>query len=77
MPANIAEAILRGAVHNKGLRMMRISVPDTVELHKLVDEVEKVNKFMIRLDVWYRKLRSSVRFQKVSLFELSSWVSIH
>ena len=41
--ANVTEAILNGAVHNKRLRRMRISVPDTVELDKLVDEIEQVN----------------------------------
>ena len=76
LPDNIAKAVLKGAVRNKGLRRMIISVPDTEELHKLVDEVEQMNK-EFRLDVWYRRLRSSVKYRKVSLLELSLWVNIH
>ena len=52
VPTAISEAILKGAVHNKGLRVIGISVPNTVELHKLVDEVEQVNSKLI-LDVEY------------------------
>ena len=67
LPANVAEAILKGALHNRGLGLIKISVPDTSELHMLVDEVEQVK----------RKLELIVKYQKVSLFELSLWVSIH
>ena len=52
VPSTISEAILKGAVHNKGLGLIRISVPDTSELHKLVDEVEQENSKLI-LDVEY------------------------
>ena len=67
VPADVAEAILKGVLHNRGLGYMTISVPDTSELHKLVDEVEQVNR-KLTLNVWHHK---------VSLFELSLWVSIH
>ena len=36
-----------------------MTVPDTTELHKLVDEVKEVNK-KLRLDVWYGKVRVSL-----------------
>ena len=57
VPANVAEAILKGAVHNKGLERMDIPVPVTGELHKLVDEVKQVN----------RELRLDIRHHNVSL----------
>ena len=58
VPASVAEAMLKGAGHNKRLEEMTITVPDTAELHKLVEEVKKVNK----------KLRLDVKFEvKVSL----------
>ena len=59
VPASVAEAILKGAAHNKRLEKMIMTVPDTAELHKLVDEVEEVNK-KLRLDVRYHKVRVSL-----------------
>ena len=59
IPASVAEAILKGAAHNKRLEEMTMIVPDTAELHKLVDEVEEVNK-KLRLDVRYDKVRVSL-----------------
>ena len=44
VPASIAEAMLKGAACNKRLETMTMIVPDTAELHKLVDEVKEVNK---------------------------------
>ena len=44
VPASVAEAVLKGAACNKRLEKMTMNVPDTAELHKLVDEVKKVNK---------------------------------
>ena len=44
VPASVAEVMLKGAACNKRLEKMAMSVPDTAELHKLVDEVEEVNK---------------------------------
>ena len=58
--ASVAEAMLKGAARNKGLERMAMKVPDTAELHKLVDEVKEVNK-KLRLDVSYhRKVRVSL-----------------
>ena len=59
VPASVAEAMLKGAARNKRLKKMTMTVPDTAELHKLVDEVKEVNK-KLRLDVWYRKVRVSL-----------------
>ena len=59
LPASVAEAMLKGAAHNKRLEEMAMTVPDTTELHKLVDEVKEVNK-KLRLDVWYGKVRVSL-----------------
>ena len=59
VPASIATAMLKGAVHNKRLEEMTMTVPDTAELHKLVDEVKEVNK-KLRLDVEYCKVRVSL-----------------
>ena len=56
IPASVAEAVLKGAVHNKRLKKMTMFVPDTAELHKLVDGVKEVNK-KLRLDVMYCKVR--------------------
>ena len=53
IPASVAEAMLKGAAHNKRLETMTINVPDTAELHKLVEEVKEVNK-KLRLDVMYK-----------------------
>ena len=53
VPASVAEAMLKGAAGNKRLEEMTIKVPDTVELHKLVDEVKEVNK-KLRLNVMYK-----------------------
>ena len=60
VPASIAEAMLKGAAHNERLEKMTMTAPDTAELHKLVDEVKKVNK-KLRLDVEYREVRVSLR----------------
>ena len=59
VPASVAEAMLKGAARNKRLEKMTMPVPDTAELHKLVDEVKKVNK-KLELDVEYRKVRVSL-----------------
>ena len=59
VPASVAEAMLKGAARNKRLEKMTTRVPDTAELHKLVDEVKEVNK-KLRLDVWYCKVRVSL-----------------
>ena len=59
VPASVAEAMLKGAARNKRLEKMTMPVPDTAELHKLVDEVKEVNK-KLRLDVEYRKVRVSL-----------------
>ena len=53
VPASVAEAMLKGAARNKKLEKMTMRVPDTAELHKLVDEVKEVNK-KLRLDVKVR-----------------------
>ena len=52
VPTSVAEAMLKGAAHNKRLEVMTIRVPDTAELHKLVDEVKEVNR-KLGLDVKY------------------------
>ena len=59
VPSSIAEAMLKGAARNKRLEYMAMTVPDTAELHKLVDEVKEVNK-KLGLDVEYRKVRVSL-----------------
>ena len=59
IPASVAEAMLKGAACNEGLEKMAMAVPDTAELHKLVDEVKEVNK-KLRLDVRYCKVRVSL-----------------
>ena len=59
VPASVAEAMLKGAVCNKRLEKMTMPVPDTAELHKLVDEVKEKNK-KLRLDVGYHKVRVSL-----------------
>ena len=59
VPASVAEAMLKGAARNKRLEEMTMTVPDTAELHKLVDEVKKVNK-KLRLYVEYCEVRVSV-----------------
>ena len=64
VPANVAAALLKGAVHNKVLEMMRIGVPNTVELHKLENEVKLVNK----------NLKLIVEFCKVSVFNIIVFV---
>ena len=64
----IVEAVLKGATHNKGLERMEIWVPDTVELHKLQDEVEQQNK-KLRLDVSY-EVRNSLYCVYVSVFNV-------
>ena len=53
VPASVAVAMLKGAAHNKRLEKMTITVQDTAELHKLVDEVKEVNK-KLRLHVEVR-----------------------
>ena len=53
VPVSVAGAMLTGAPHNKRLVKMDMCVPDTDELHKLVDEVKEVNK-KLRLDVKYK-----------------------
>ena len=58
-PVSVAEAMLKGAAHNKRLEKMTMTVPDTAELHKLVDEVKEVNK-KLTLYVNYRKVRVSL-----------------
>ena len=60
IPANVAEAMLKGVARNKRLEEMAMTISDTAELHKLVDEVEKVNK----------KLGLRVKYCEVSLFNL-------
>ena len=59
VPASVAEAMLKGAARNKRLETMLMFVPDTAELHKLVDEVKEVNK-KLRLDVEYCEVRVSL-----------------
>ena len=59
VPASVAEAMLKGAACNKRLEKMTMIVPDTAELHKLVDEVKEVNK-KLELDMWYCKVRVSL-----------------
>ena len=59
VPASVAEAMLKGAARNKRLEKMTMTVPDTAELHKLVDEVKEVNK-KLRLDVKYCEVRVSL-----------------
>ena len=59
VPASVAEAMLKGAARNKRLETMAMKVPDTAELHKLVDEVKEMNK-KLRLVVEYRKVRVSL-----------------
>ena len=59
VPASVAEAIMKGVARNKRLEEMTMPVPDTAELHKLVDEVKEVNK-KLRLDVEYCKVRVSL-----------------
>ena len=59
VPVSVAEAMLKGAAHNKRLKKMTMKVPDTAELHKLVEEVKEVNKKLI-LDVRYRKVGVSL-----------------
>ena len=56
VPASVAEAMLKGAACNKRLEKMTMTVPDTAEFHKLVDEVKEVNK-KLRLDVKYCEVR--------------------
>ena len=58
VPASVAEAMLKGAARNKRLEKMTMTVPDTAELHKLVDEVKEVNK-KLELDVEYCEVRVS------------------
>ena len=53
VPPSVAEAMLKGAAHNKRLEKTRMMVPDTAELHKLVKKVKTVNK-KLRLDVDYK-----------------------
>ena len=53
VPASVAKAMLKGAARNKRLEKMTMTVPDTAELHKLVDEVREVNK-KLELDVMYK-----------------------
>ena len=61
VPASVAEAMLKGAAHNRRLEIMRMTVPDTAELHQLVDELKEVNKKLeLRLDVKYPKVRVSL-----------------
>ena len=59
VPASVAEAMLKGAAHNKRLERMTMTVPDTAKLHKLVEEVEKVNK-KLELYVEYCEVRVSL-----------------
>ena len=59
VPASVAEAMLKGAAHNKKLEKMTMKILDTAELHKLVDEVKEVNK-KLGLDVKYCKVRFSL-----------------
>ena len=66
VPASVAEAMLKGAARNERLEKMTMTVSDTAELHKLVDEVKKVNK----------KLGLYVGYRKVSLFVLSVFIVI-
>ena len=51
-PVSVAEAMLKGAARSKNLDKMTMNVPDAAVLHKLVDEVKKVNK-KLRLEVAY------------------------
>ena len=59
VPASVAEAMWKGAAGNKGLEKMRMTVPDTAELHKLVEEVKEVNK-KLRLYMKYYEVRVSL-----------------
>ena len=61
VPAGVAEAMLKGAACNKRLEKMTMTVPDTAELHKLVDEVKEVNKKLkLKLDVKNGEVRVSL-----------------
>ena len=57
VPTSEAEAMLKGAALNKRLEEMTMFVPDTAELHKLVDGVKEVNK-KLRLNVMYKVCKS-------------------
>ena len=59
VPASVAEAMLKGAACNKRLEKMTMPVPDTAELHELVDEVKEMNK-KLRLDVENPEVRVSL-----------------
>ena len=50
--ADVAEAMLKGATHNKKLKMMTMRIPRTDELKLLVDKVAEVNK-KLRLNVGF------------------------
>ena len=71
VPASVAEAMLKGAARNKRLEEMTMTVPDTAELHKLVDEVKKVNK-KLGLNVAYK-----VRVSLCSLCLLLLFINNH
>ena len=57
VPVSVAEAILKGAAHNKGLEVMWMRVPH--ELQELADAVKQENK-KLALNVWYCKVRVSL-----------------
>ena len=59
VPTSVAEAMLKGAAYNKRLGKMTLTVPDTAELRKLVEEVKEVNK-KLTLYVKYWKVRVSL-----------------
>ena len=56
---SVAEAMLKGAARNKRLEKMNMTVPDTAELRKLVEEVKKVNK-KLRLNLMWYEVRVSL-----------------
>ena len=59
VPTSVATAMLKGAARNNRLEEMAMKVPDTAELHKLVEKVKEVNK-KLRLYVEYWKVRVSL-----------------
>ena len=57
--SGVAEAMLKGAARNKRLEEMTMTVQDTAELHKLVEELKEVNK-KLRLYMKYCEVRVSL-----------------
>ena len=59
VPASVAKAMLKGAARNKRIEKMNMTVPDTAELRKLVEEVKEVNK-KLRLNLMWYEVRVSL-----------------